>query len=175
MTNASAPGWVEPSLDETDMLLWFLQYERDKVLRSVENLTDEQSRWTPDGRLLPIIGVINHLTEVEWRWINGRFRQEPTSESGGRVGSTPPGDPEFDVDPSRSLAEVVDAYRARAKETDEIVRSAPSLDAPCPGAENQTPRPGLYLRWCVVHLIEETAHHAGHVDATRELLDGTTF
>ena len=61
------------------------------------------------------------------------------------------------------------------------MREAPSLDVPCLGREGDGPPAHtllgldtpLDLRWAVVHLIEETAHHAGHADATRELLDGT--
>jgi hypothetical protein len=69
---------------------------------------------------------------------------------------------------------VVDAYRARQARTESIVRSALDLDVPCSGAADQPVPDGLDLRWTLVHLIEETAHHAGHADATRELLDGTT-
>ena len=46
---------------------------------------------------------------------------------------------------------------------------APGLDAPCLRPEAH---PDVDLRWVLVHLIEETAHHAGHADATREMLDG---
>jgi hypothetical protein len=166
-------AWQVPATDEKELFLWFLQGERDKVLRSVAGLNEDDARWTPEGRLLPILGIIRHLTEVEWRWTNGRYLQEPVDPSGGRVGQVPPGDAEFDVARDRTVDEVVAAYRARAARTAEIVRSAPDLDAPCPGSPNQPPRPGLYLRWVLLHLIEETAHHAGHADATREMLDGT--
>lgn len=159
--------------EEAELFLSFLQGEREKVLRSAEGLDEDQARWTPDGRLLPIIGIIRHLTEVEWRWTNGRYLQEEVDPSGGRPGQVPPGDEEFIVDRTRTLAEVVAAYRARGERTAEIVRSAPNLDAPCPGSPNQPPRPGLYLRWVLLHLIEETAHHAGHADSTRELLDAS--
>jgi hypothetical protein len=164
--------WQAPTTEEKELLLWFLDGEREKVLRSAEGLDEDQARWTPDGKLLPIIGIIRHLTEVEWRWTNGRYLQEDVAESGQRPGQVPPGDEEFSVDRSRSLADVVSAYRARGQSTADIVRGAPDLNAPCPGSANQPPRPGLYLRWVLLHLIEETAHHAGHADATRELLDG---
>jgi hypothetical protein len=168
-------AWQIPTTDEKELFLSFLDGERGKVLRSVEGLSEEEARWTPDGRLLPILGIIRHLTEVEWRWMNGRYLQEDVAESGQRPGQVPPGGEEFDVDRSRTVDEVVAAYRARGERTAEIVRGAPNLDAPCPGSPNQPARPGLYLRWVLLHLIEETAHHAGHADATRELLDGTRF
>ena len=58
------------------------------------------------------------------------------------------------------------AYRAQAAATDEMVRATP-LSAPCRWGPNTD------LRWVVLHLINETARHAGHADATRELIDGT--
>jgi hypothetical protein len=66
------------------------------------------------------------------------------------------------------VAAAIAAYRSRATATEEAVRSLPSLVAPCRwGADTD-------LRWVLLHLINETARHAGHADATRELLDGTT-
>jgi hypothetical protein len=73
-----------------------------------------------------------------------------------------------------TLADVIDAYRARQARTESIVRSAPDLDVACTGSDRQPTPHGLDLRWVLLHLIEETAHHAGHADSTREMLDGTT-
>ncbi|HUA96421.1 MAG TPA: DUF664 domain-containing protein, partial [Acidimicrobiales bacterium] len=58
------------------------------------------------------------------------------------------------------------AYRQRAVTTNAAVRALPSLDEPCRS------RPDTDLRWVLLHLINETARHAGHADAVRELLDG---
>ena len=146
--------------DERELLLRFLQCQRELVAWSAVDLTEEQARWQPDGKLISVIGVINHLTHVEWRWIDGSYARTETvwrSED------------EFTVGPERTLAEVVDAYAARAEATDRTVREAPGLDAPCIRPEAH---PEVDLRWVLVHLIEETAHHAGHADATREPLDG---
>jgi hypothetical protein len=60
--------------------------------------------------------------------------------------------------------------RDRAKATDAAVRSLPSLTTPTLGRRGE----GTDLRWVLLHLINETARHAGHADAVRELLDGTT-
>jgi uncharacterized damage-inducible protein DinB len=129
-----------------------------------DGLGEAEARWTPPGRLLPIIGIINHLTCVEWRWIDGLYLRDEGSRS----------EAEFHVGDDRRLADVVDAYHARQARTESIVRSAPDLEVACTGAPDQPVPAGLDLRWTLVHLIEETAHHAGHADATRELLDGTT-
>ena len=74
---------------------------------------------------------------------------------------------EFTPGPEMTLAAAVASYRNRAVTTDAAVCSM-SLDAACAWGDNTD------LRWVLIHLINETARHAGHADATRELLDGTT-
>jgi uncharacterized damage-inducible protein DinB len=143
--------------DQRDLLLDWLDYLRSAVLRNVEGLTDEQARWTPDGRLLPLLGIVNHLTHVEWRWIDGGLCGADVDRS----------DAEFHPGLELTVAAAVAAYRERAATTDAAAR-AMSLDAPCRWVEDGD------LRWVLVHLINETARHAGHADATRELLDGKT-
>ena len=161
---AKAPAFKAPppGLPEREALLGFLDWKRAAVLKTAEGLTDEQSRWTPDGKLLPIAGIIHHLAYVETRWIDGRFLREKPPEAM----------PEREFAINAPLAELVAAYAERAVKTNQVVRSAPSMDVPCLGHESQSPRPGLDLRWVVLHLLEETAQHAGHADSTREMLDG---
>jgi hypothetical protein len=163
------PTTVVPTSEERELLLRFLQRQREDVVAVASGLTEEQARWTPDGRLLSIVGIINHLTHVEWRWVEGRYL--------GR--EFPPRTNDFAAE-GMGIDEARAGYWARAQTTDEIVRSAPSLDVPCLGCEGEWPPAHkllgldepLDLRWVVLHLIEETAHHAGHADATREMLDG---
>ena len=76
---------------------------------------------------------------------------------------------EFSPPPGElSVAQAVAAYRARAAATDTFVGAAPSLAEPCLRGHDRD------LRWVLQHLINETGRHAGHADANRELLDGTT-
>jgi uncharacterized damage-inducible protein DinB len=144
--------------DERELLLSWLGFLRGSILRKIEGLDEDQARWTPDGRLIPLLGIINHLTHVEWRWIDGGMRGEQVSRS----------EAEFRPGPELSVAAARDAYHARAAATDAFVRSRPSLLEPCLRGKARD------LRWVLLHLINETARHAGHADATRELLDGTT-
>ena len=163
------PRTVVPTSDERELLLRFLHRQREEVVATADGLSDGQAHWAPDRGLLPIVGIINHLTHAEWRWIEGRYL--------GR--DFPARTDEFRAE-GLVLVDVCEAYWAQAQRTDEIVRAARSLDAPCLGREGEWPPAHellvldepLDLRWAVVHLIEETAHHAGHADATRELLDG---
>jgi len=157
--------------DEREVLLGYARWQREQVVATTRGLTEEQLRWTPDGRLLPIIGIVNHLAHMEWRWIEGRY-----------LGSSfPPRDEEFDVPLTRPASEVIAAYAEQAERTERIVRDAPSLEVPCLGDEGGRgaahelfgfERP-VDLRWVLLHVVEETAHHAGHADSTREMLDGT--
>jgi hypothetical protein len=59
--------------DDRELLLGWLRYLRGAVLRNLEGLEDEQARWTPNAKLIPLIGIVNHLTNVECRWIDGGF------------------------------------------------------------------------------------------------------
>ena len=142
--------------DERELFLRWLGFLRGSVLRKVDGLTDADARWTPDGRLIPLLGIVNHLTHVEWRWIDGGMRGEEVSRTEAEFAPV-----------DLTVADAVVAYRARAEKTDTVVRSL-SLDSPC------LHEPGADLRWVLLHLINETARHAGHADATRELLDGKT-
>ena len=143
--------------DERELYLRWLGFLRGAVLRKIEGLTDEQAHWTPEGKLIPLIGIVNHLTHVEWRWIEGGILGKDVSLN----------EEEFRPGPGLTVSDAVTAYRERAAFTDEVVRSTP-LTQPCLRRENAD------LRWVLLHLINETARHAGHADATRELLDGTT-
>lgn len=144
--------------DERELLGSTLAFLRDAVLRKVDGLTEEQGRWTPDGGLLPLVGIVNHLAHVEWRWIDGAFKGEEVARS----------EEEF-LAKDVSLVDAVGRYRERGRLTDEVVGSVSSLDVHGQGEWGGQ----RDLRWILVHLIQETARHAGHADATRELLDGT--
>jgi uncharacterized damage-inducible protein DinB len=150
--------YPEPTADEREMLLRWLAYLRGAVLRNIEGLSDDQARWTPPGVLIPLIGVVNHLTHVEWRWIDGHLRGQETSRS----------EEEFRPADDLTVTVAVEAYRERARATEAAVRAMPSMTEPGPEGD------GTDLRWVLLHLINETARHAGHADSVRELLDGTT-
>ncbi len=123
----------------------------------MEGLSDEQARWTPDGALICLVGIVNHLTHVEWRWIDGGMLGQETSRS----------DAEFAPGRELTVELALAAYRRRAAATDATVMATP-LDQLCRSEHRAD------LRWVLLHLVNETARHAGHADATRELLDGAT-
>jgi uncharacterized damage-inducible protein DinB len=149
-------GFPLGSTDERELFLNWLGYLRGAVLRKVDGLDDEQARWRPDERLVPLLGIVHHLTNVESRWIDGGFFGGPVD----RVEDEP-----LDV-AVLTLEGCVRAYQERGEATERAVRTMP-LDTAHPYG------PDVNLRWVLLHLVNETARHAGHADSVRELLDGT--
>ena len=148
---------VPPLADEGELLLAQLARLRESILRKVEDLDEQQARWRPESALIPLLGIVDHLTHVEWRWIDGAMGGAPVSRS----------EAEFAPGPELTVADAVRRYRERALATAEAVRSMPVTRPTADGS-------GRDLRWVLLHLLQETARHAGHADATRELLDGVT-
>jgi hypothetical protein len=151
-------GFPEGTGDEIELYLRWLGFLRGAILRKALGLTDEQARWHPDGKLLPLLGLVNHLTGVETRWIDGEML-------GVEVGK--PAD-EYEPGPGVRIEAAIASYRRRAEATDRAVRGIADLSTPGRSGD------GTDLRFVLIHLINETARHAGHADATRELLDGLT-
>ena len=153
-------AYPDPVDDERELFVRWLDFLRRSLISKLDGLSEEQARWHPDGKLLSVLGVVNHLTHVEWRWIDGAFIGLDTSRS----------EEEFRPASAVPVGEIVTAYQVRGADTTKVVREASSLSLQCvhPLAKDRD------LRWVLLHLVEETARHAGHADATRELLDGAT-
>ena len=155
---------VDPPLaaDEKTMLNAFLDYQRATMLRKAEGLTEEQARWSPVPSGTSIFGLLAHLVSVERGWFSkvmaGRDVRLPWSDA----------DPDADWrgDEYATLADVVRAYEEECARSREVVAAA-DLEARC-----ETPRAAYSVRWILVHMVEETARHAGHADIVREQLDG---
>jgi len=150
-------GFPPGNSDERELLVSWLTYLRGAVVRNLDGLSDDAAHWRPDGALLSLVGIVNHLTRVKWRWINGGMLGEEVTRS----------DDEFVPGPELTRETALAAYRTQADVTDAAVRSMPLT-------ERCNRHAGTDLRWVLLHLINETARHAGHADATRELFDGTT-
>ncbi len=158
--NPDRSGLPTGNPDERELLLSWLGYLRGSVIRKLEGVDEEGAHRRPEpGRLICLLGIVNHLTHVEWRWIDGTLLDRAqTSRS----------EAEFHPGPELTVPAAVAAYRERGTVTDAAIRALRGLDVAC------ARRPDLDARWVVLHLINETARHAGHADATRELLDGAT-
>src|SRR4051812_19123513 len=160
----------EPSADERITLTEFLDYYRSTMVVKLDGLTDEQARVRLVGTDTNLLGLVRHLTEVERNWFRRRLRGE----------DAPPqyyseADPDGDFHPGAdwTIAEAVAAYHRECDISRTITADTASLDeltvVPISGYDAP-----VSLRWILVHMIEETARHAGHADIIRELNDGVT-
>ncbi|MGW5350183.1 DinB family protein [Streptomyces sp. NPDC004031] len=165
MTRTDLP----PTGDERTTLTTFLDYARDTAREKCEGATDEHGRGAPlpGSPLMTLSGVINHLRWVEHWWFDVIFLGE--EDRGPWTDEDP--DREFTVDLGLPLADVLAAYAADA-ERHRATAAAHSLD----DLARRPIRDGSHvnLRWVLMHLVEETARHNGHLDILRELADGTT-
>jgi hypothetical protein len=155
---------------DDEMLREFLRGQRESVLAIVEGLDEGDwhrsvvpTGWTPAG-------LVEHLGGAEWHWFQGVVAGKQPELPGDLAEDQPPYDPltvVFTTDaPS---AEVVAFYRDQCAQSDAVLAVTP-LSASPRGTHGEFVPPNV--RWIVLHMIEETSRHAGHLDIARELLDG---
>jgi hypothetical protein len=155
-----------------EMLRAFLRAQRESVLAIVEGLSEEAwhrsvvpTGWTPAG-------MLEHLGGAEWHWFQGVVAGKQPELPGDLDEDQPPYDPMSVVFTSdASSAEVAAFYRGQCAESESVLAATP-LSAPPRGKHGLEGFEPPNVRWVVLHMIEETARHAGHLDLARELLDG---
>lgn len=150
---------------EKDSLHASLNRHRDVVLWKLEGLDDASLRRAvvPSGTTL--LGLVKHLAAVEYSWFCETFERETEPLP------VDPDDPDADlrVEPDETTADIVEFYRRARAAADAVILE---LDVDDVGtAWFGDP---VSLRWVLIHMIEETARHAGHLDILRELIDGST-
>jgi uncharacterized damage-inducible protein DinB len=163
MTTRTTPPQVA---GEREQLSGFLDFLREAVVVKATGLTGEQARkqLVPSPRTT-VAGLVSHLTYVEQYWFGVLLdgRPDPWRE---RFATDP--DAEFTAGMSTPITELVENY------VQECARSravAAELDMDATVMRGDAP---VNLRWVLIHMIEETGRHAGHLDLLRELLDGST-
>jgi len=165
MVNRSAGG----ESPEREMLTGFLDWYRAIVEQKVEalSLPDASRQLTPSG--LSLLGVIKHLGWVEYYWFRYVFIGEdieppPRVDNDNAI--------QFHIEPADTVDSVLSFYREQAGHAGRITASAESFDE---RSARENPFMGtVSLRWILVHMIEETARHAGHLDLMREEIEGKT-
>ncbi|MFI8889368.1 DinB family protein [Streptomyces paradoxus] len=157
--------------DERGALLAFIAEQRGGVRRAVLGLTDEQASSRPSASELSLAGLVKHVAEVEQGWI-ARAKGEPPAvhrdESNWHECFRLTGD--------ETVESQLAYYEKVAAETEAFIRAVPSLDDTfeLPATSWNPKDEQLSMRWLCLHLIRETARHAGHADIIRESLDGRT-
>lgn len=157
--------------DERGALLSFLEEQRGGIRRALLGLTDEQAAAKPSASELSLGGLLKHVAETEQGWIARARGEEPA------VHREPSNWHEcFALVGDESVESQLAYWEKVAAETEAFARSVPSLDDTfaLPDQPWCPPEGRVSVRWVLLHLIRETARHAGHADIIRESLDGKT-
>ncbi len=153
---------------EHEGLLAFLEHQREAVRNATYGLREDQARLKPTPSGLSLGGLVKHLNDAERGWTD-------------RILEVPPGDTTFDdymasfsLLEDETLAGVLRQYNETCARTDAVIGEIDDWGRRVPLPEEPWfPDPeGCTVRWILLHLIEETARHAGHADIIREALDG---
>jgi hypothetical protein len=158
-------------MSERDDLLESLAAHRGFLIHTVQGITDDQARQRLTVSELTLGGLIKHVAMTEKGWadfvVDGPVTMAMTEDSYAEHADG------FVLREDETLAGVLAEYEKIAARTDELVRTC-DLDAaqPLPEAPWFPPNATRSARRVFVHIVGETAQHAGHADILRESLDG---
>lgn len=155
--------------DERTTLTQLLDWYREGVVGKVRGLAPHLARAVPGTSDTSVAGLVKHLALVEDSWFHERFAGHPVRVEWAGVDWEADRDWEFHSALDDELDDLIRLYE-QACERSRAVTAAHELDEI--GAD--TSRREFTLRFALVHLLEETARHLGHLDVLRELLDGQT-
>jgi uncharacterized damage-inducible protein DinB len=161
----------DPRAAERDALGQYLDYQRETILLKTEGLTKDQLAQKIPTSDLTLAGLLYHLALVEESWLEGRFLGMPERSDWVDVDWVADPNWEFRTAITMDPGELRQRYRDACERSRQAAASAASLDqlSAFKGADGWQ----FTLRWVLLHLIEETARHAGHADLIREAIDGS--
>jgi uncharacterized damage-inducible protein DinB len=171
-------------------LLAQLAATRAALIKTTTGLSDEQAGERPTVSALCLGGLIKHVASTEEGWL--RFVVDGASAMSHELpegvtwadimAGTAREFPQWMIDhqnefqmlPGETLAGVLEHYEQVAARSEEIIATVPDLSAthPLPAAPWHEPGAVRSVRRVLMHVIAETAQHAGHADILREALDG---
>jgi hypothetical protein len=148
-------------------LIEFLDMQRHALIAKLHGMSEAQARSTPTASTLSLLSLVKHSAIWERRWFQVIAAGRRFPDNWPEV--QPEGDnPTFILADSDTIDSVVADYREQIAASNEILRTV-DLDTPCALPEMADKD----LRWVALHMIEETARHAGHADIIRETIDGS--
>ncbi len=162
MSRAEAPPGLERAA-----LSEFLDMQRAALINKLDGMSDEDARRAPTASALSLLSLLKHSAIWERRWFQiivagrsfpGEWPEVRTEEL----------DPTFQL-ADHDTVETVSAYYQEQIAASQQILGTFDLDAPCAWPEMAHQN----LRWVALHMIEETARHAGHADIIRETIDGS--
>jgi Protein of unknown function (DUF664) len=171
----SSPAGPAHDSERADLLATLAKH-RHFLRFTTRDLTDDQARLRTTVSELCLGGLIKHVASVESGWVDfieqgpaalGDFDSKTADDWAQRAD-------EFRLLPDETLAGVLEEYARVARRTDELVATLPDLNAvhPLPKAPWFPPGEEWSARRVLLHIISETAQHAGHADIIRESIDG---
>ena len=148
--------------DERELLAAFLDQQRDAVVWKLDGLDEDKARQRMRRDGLHLLGLAKHLAAAEWYWLSEVF---------GRPAEPQPlsATDDAELEPDDTIDSVL-GYYARARAASDEAMGEVDLDATATTWLGDV----VSFRWAILHVIEETARHAGHADLIREHIDGTT-
>lgn len=165
------PPHIPKSADERTMLNAFLDYYRAAMFDIADGLDATQMSQRLEPSTLTIGGLLHHLAIVEEWWFNEVLANNPQSEPWASAPWEDDRDWDFTVASELDPDVIRDRYREAIEVSRRLESEAESLDVVSVKERDGEP---FSLRWILVHMIEETARHAGHGDLIRESIDGKT-
>jgi uncharacterized damage-inducible protein DinB len=157
---------------ERESLGQYLDYQRETILLKTEGLTKEQLGQRIPSSSLTLAGILYHLALNEEGWFEVDFLGHEYREDFQGI--------DWDADPDYEFRTALDKdpdwlrrrYRDACNRARQVTAAADSMDDV--SVSTRVDGKPFTLRWLMMHLIEETARHAGHADLLREAIDGTT-
>ncbi|MEU1365220.1 DinB family protein [Streptomyces sp. NPDC005803] len=189
--NAPTPPRSADDAERTDLLA-ALATARAALIATTHGLDDEQAGETPTASALCLGGLIKHVASTEEGWlrfaVSGPSAMSHDLPEGVTWADLAAGTareiPQWMIDhgnefrmlPGETLAGVVARYEQVAARTEETLAALPDLSAAHPLPEAPWHEQGAMrsVRQVVLHVVAETAQHAGHADILRETIDGRT-
>lgn len=156
--------------DELTTLRAMLDMQRSILLWKLDGLSEEDARRPLVRSGTSLLGVVKHMAWVEQWW----FVEFIAGGSPDYPWSNDDPDADFRIEEDETIAGISQLYADSVAQADEVVANAQSLDVTGTLPDDESDRRQRSLRWVLVHMIEETARHAGHLDIIRELIDDTT-
>ncbi len=166
MTSLETRPELPYSGTELDLLNGFLDHQRATVHLKASGLSEPDAhRSVLPSPLMTVAGLLSHLRWVEAFWFDVALGGQP--DRAPYSAEHPDG--EFEVAADLTLDRLLAEYAEQCDNSRRVVAGMGLEDVVAfRGSEQLSPR------WVLLHMIEETARHAGHLDVVREFLDGVT-
>jgi hypothetical protein len=146
--------------DEMAMARAWLEKLRESAVYKLDGLSAEQLQWKPTPAANSLGTLVRHLGLAERLWFRAICAGEPMDMEWRQTMFDP-------IPDGWALDDVVGFYRDECAKADAALDACTSFDEP-----SRAPFRPTTWRWAMLHMIEETARHLGHIDITRELIDG---